>query len=98
MSDKPTPGPWSVCYAPNLTAIVTPKGAMKISMPGKSDGLQPLACDLQEWQANVKQMAAVPDLVAALRQVICIMSESEWAEYAPITHAQILDSLAKAGY
>lgn len=62
-----TPGPWTIRYAKNLTAIVTPKGEMQLSLFGVFDGLKPLRCDLYEWQANAKLIAAAPELLQAAK-------------------------------
>jgi len=64
---KHTPGPWKIRYAKNLTAIVTPKGEMQLSLHGVHDGLNPLSIDLQEWKANARLIAAAPELFEACK-------------------------------
>jgi hypothetical protein len=43
--------PCSIRYAKNLTAIVTPKGEIQLSLHGVYDGLKPISVDLNEWKA-----------------------------------------------
>ena len=67
---KHTPGPWTVRYAKNITAIGTTKGEMQLSLHGVYDGLKPLSVDVHEWQANANLIAAAPAMYEALLLVL----------------------------
>lgn len=66
MPNAHTPGPWKVRYAKNLTALVTPRGEMQLSLHGVYDGLDPLSVDLHEWKANARLIAQAPRMLEAL--------------------------------
>ena len=61
---QPPPGPWTVRYATNLTAICTPIGEFQISLHGIYDGLKPLSISLQEWESLARLIAAAPETAA----------------------------------
>jgi hypothetical protein len=81
---KHVPGPWSVRYATNITAIITPKGEMQLSLHGIYDGLNALSIDFNEWQANAKLIAAAPDLLAAVRDCRRLLASGERVDDAVI--------------
>lgn len=80
MKTNYTFGDWSVRYAPNLTAIVTPKGEMQISLHGTCDGLRPIQCDLQEWHANVQLMAESKNLLTTCGAVLDMLLGDGYGE------------------
>ena len=89
---KHTPGPWTVRYAKNITAIGTTKGEMQLSLHGVYDGLKPLSVDVHEWQANANLIAAAPAMYEALKRIKVLMESGDiegrdWVEYGHIINA-----------
>jgi hypothetical protein len=70
MNTNYTPGPWNVRFARNMTAIVTPKGEMQLSLHGIDNGLNPISVNIQEWENNARLIAAAPELLEALKVVL----------------------------
>jgi len=91
-----TKGKWTIRYENNLTAIVTLSGEMQLSL-FSSKLNPPLNCDLQEWEANARLIAAAPDLLDACKKaagyVLACVDPTSWAGRV---YEEITDAIAKA--
>ena len=94
-----TLGPWHVRFAPNLTAIQTPKGEIQLSLHGIYDGLKPLSVDLQEWQSNAHLIAAAPALYEAVKEALGFIETQYLVLHYPgrcVTEPPIISQLKAA--
>ena len=108
-----TPGPWRAGVPPLSDAganedqeavAILPHvafDATEIFVPRRTNGVSPTSCELAEFDANARLIAAAPDLYAALQELVWSSDDYDESEIADARcHAAIeaaRAALTKAG-
>lgn len=95
MDTKHTPGPWGV-HGDDGTLIGPSNGKQMIAGAKHSHVVKEWAVSLEEAQANARLIAAAPDMLAALREVVssCCGDTLNEAARERKTHALYLAAAA----